>query len=597
MKLGCLLFAGWLCLAAEADLLTAIRRGEIDLKPGVDANAADSRGNTALHYAALYSTPEAMARLIKAGARVNAANQAGVTPIFTAIGDLAKVRVLVENGADVNARSPIGVAAGLPSGAPIVEYLLSKGAKADAAVLRGAVRRNNLELATRLMASGVAPSPSLATAASRTENPKLLHAILSKTEDAGSADQQSKRNALMRAAYYGPVESVRMLVERGAEINAQDGRGHSALMYAAGSDHSDVSVVQLLVEKGADVLLKNTRGDTALDFARQRGDAAKIRALGGEPMARQAVAFTESPPPVRVAVERALRLLDSSGAAFFKVNACISCHSQSIPQMAAAEAGMQSTHSKAVLAIWRGETDNMWQTSCSVGGGEIETLTYGLVGLAAAKEPANPTIDLAVNCLAKLQGPDGSWHTFDERQPLGMNAVKHTALGLRALQLYPLPGLKAEFQDRIARARSFIETAPPTGDAQSLAFQVLGMKWAGSDAALIRAAVSRLVSAQHPDGGWSQKPAMESDAYATGQAVWALRAGAGLPLDDAAWQRGVRYLRATQKEDGSWHVRSRGFGFQPYRETGFPYGHDQWISSAATGFAVMALAPLVVDGR
>src|SRR6187549_953529 len=107
MKLGCLLFAGWLCLAAEADLLTAIRRGEIDLKPGVDANAADSRGNTALHYAALYSTPEAMARLIKAGARVNAANQAGVTPIFTAIGDLAKVRVLVENGADVNARSPI----------------------------------------------------------------------------------------------------------------------------------------------------------------------------------------------------------------------------------------------------------------------------------------------------------------------------------------------------------------------------------------------------------------------------------------------------------------------------------------------------------
>ncbi len=75
--------------------------------------------------------------------------------------------------------------------------------------------------------------------------------------------------------------------------------------------------------------------------------------------------------------------------------------------------------------------------------------------------------------------------------------------------------------------------------------------------------------------------------------MWALYEGAGVPKTDTAWLRGAHYLRTTQQVDGSWHVRSRGFGFQPYRETGFPHGHDQWISSAATGFAVMALAPLI----
>jgi ankyrin repeat protein len=596
MKLGGLFFAGWLCLAAETDLLTTIRGGDMDalkhaLQAGADANTADARGNTALHYAALYSSPEAMALLIQAGARVNAANQAGAPPLLTAIGDLAKVRLLVEKGADVNAGSALRNAANLWSGAPVVEFLLAKGAKPDPATLGAAIRRKHMELVTRWLAAGVLPNPNHATSAANGAHPKLLQAVLTKTESATS-------QALMIAAYFGPAENVRMLLEHPVEINAKDNRGRTALMRAAGSDHSDVSVIKLLLEKGAaDPSLKDGRGDTALDFARARRDDAKIRALGGEPVAPVPVRFPDSLPPVRVAVERALKLLDSAGPAFFKKNACISCHNQSIPQMASAEIGVESPHAKAVLSTWRGHMNEMWETSCRVGGGEIATLTYGLAGLGAAKEPANPAIDLAVNCLAKLQAPDGSWPLTDERQPLGMNTVKYTALGMRGLQLYPLPGLKTEFAHRIARARAFLEATPPTQDTQSLAFQVIGMKWAASDPAKIRAAASRLLAAQRADGGWSQKPAMESDAFATAQAVWALWAGAGVSRDDAAWQRGVRYLRATQKEDGSWHVRSRGFGFQPYRETGFPYGHDQWISSAATGFAVMALAPLVVPGR
>jgi hypothetical protein len=54
--------------------------------------------------------------------------------------------------------------------------------------------------------------------------------------------------------------------------------------------------------------------------------------------------------------------------------------------------------------------------------------------------------------------------------------------------------------------------------------------------------------------------------------------------------RGARYLLETQSADGSWHVVSRAPKFQPYFESGFPYGGDQWISSAGTAWATMALS-------
>jgi hypothetical protein len=52
----------------------------------------------------------------------------------------------------------------------------------------------------------------------------------------------------------------------------------------------------------------------------------------------------------------------------------------------------------------------------------------------------------------------------------------------------------------------------------------------------------------------------------------------------------MNYLLERQEADGSWHVRSRSPKFQPYFESGFPYGPDQWFSQAATAWATMALA-------
>jgi len=62
-------------------------------------------------------------------------------------------------------------------------------------------------------------------------------------------------------------------------------------------------------------------------------------------------------------------------------------------------------------------------------------------------------------------------------------------------------------------------------------------------------------------------------------------------VTDPVYKRGVEYLRNTQLADGSWYVKTRTFPVQPFFESDFPHGVDQFISAAATNWAVLALAP------
>jgi squalene cyclase len=98
-----------------------------------------------------------------------------------------------------------------------------------------------------------------------------------------------------------------------------------------------------------------------------------------------------------------------------------------------------------------------------------------------------------------------------------------------------------------------------------------------------------VLALQRQDGGWAQTSFLKSDAYATATALYALHA-AGRPTTDPAFHRGVQFLLDTQAADGSWYVASRAPKFQPYFDGGFPYGHDQWISQWATGWAAIALS-------
>jgi len=119
--------------------------------------------------------------------------------------------------------------------------------------------------------------------------------------------------------------------------------------------------------------------------------------------------------------------------------------------------------------------------------------------------------------------------------------------------------------------------------------QLLGMKWGGVDPKSLQAQLKQLAALQRTDGGWAQTADLSSDAYATGQALYTMHE-MGVPASDPAYQHGVEYLLRTQLKDGSWHVASRALKFQPYFQSGFPHDHDQWISSASTAWAVMALS-------
>ena len=90
--------------------------------------------------------------------------------------------------------------------------------------------------------------------------------------------------------------------------------------------------------------------------------------------------------------------------------------------------------------------------------------------------------------------------------------------------------------------------------------------------------------------GWAQLPTMAPDAYATCEALYARHLSGPSPKS-AEYAKGLSYLLRTQLEDGMWFVRSRAFGFQPYFESGFPHGADQFISASATSRAVIGLAP------
>jgi squalene cyclase len=160
---------------------------------------------------------------------------------------------------------------------------------------------------------------------------------------------------------------------------------------------------------------------------------------------------------------------------------------------------------------------------------------------------------------------------------------------IRAFQTYAPRARRAEFGERTRRAAAWLHAAPAktTTDA---AMKLLGLAWAGAAADWRKKAAKDLLGRQRGDGGWGGNAHLESDAYSTGQALYALLAADSIKASAPEARRGVRFLLDTQQPDGSWLVRSRAVKFQPYFDGGFPHGHDQWVSAAGTGWAVMALA-------
>ncbi len=299
---------------------------------------------------------------------------------------------------------------------------------------------------------------------------------------------------------------------------------------------------------------------------------------------------------VRVAVGKSMALIQSSPPVFFKKAGCVSCHHQSLPAMTvgfARERGFAVDDTKAralnetVETMMYARRESMLQAMTD-GGGQ-HSVAYSLAGMAAQDLPADDVTDAMAVHLAAGQMENGYWSTAPDRPPAQYSDYTTTALSIWGLSKYAPEGRREAFREQIERATAWLVDAPSSATIEDAAFRLLGLGWGDAPVARRTSPVRDLMGLQRSDGGWAQLPTLESDAYATGQALVALHLGGGMPASHSVYQRGLDFLLKTQQEDGSWQVKSRSRPFQPYFESGFPHGKDQWISICATSWATMAL--------
>ena len=569
-------------------------------------NAQDASGAAPLLHAAGFGNLETMKLLVDHGANVNLGNRRKSTPLHWALYDEAKARFLIDHGADVNAktvdgRTPLYHAASMGNAVPIVRLLLEKGADPNAKTLTGmtplmAASRSNLEGQRILIeahadvnARNAAGATALMTAAS-TGRPEAVRILL---EKGANPNFKTKRNecALADAATAGNEETVKLLLDRGAEVNTQDIRGYSPLLYAAGSDARPAGVVKMLLAKGADV---NAKGDdeTAAMLAAKRGHTEVARLLGvAEQQQQQTAPAAHADRSVANAVGPALALLEKQSHNFIRIAGCNSCHAQDLPSAAAGIARDRGLPAPK-------EIPQLPQSMHTLNPGRIMDLTvvsvasigWEMFDFGNNHVARDEYTDSTARYLKAMQAPAGNWEAFENRRPpMNSGVYQTTALAVYSLKTYGPPAEKAETDAVIARAARWLEQAQPV-NTQDLAYRLAGLAWSNASQSSIAEAAKALQAAQRADGGWSQFPTLESDAYATGEALYALNLSGTMPVKDPVYAKGVKYLLDTQAADGSWHVKTRSIWLQPYFDSGFPYGPDQWISAAGTAWATIALS-------
>jgi hypothetical protein len=308
--------------------------------------------------------------------------------------------------------------------------------------------------------------------------------------------------------------------------------------------------------------------------------------------------MAQEPAALRDAVQRGLGLLEKTSPQFIKRGGCNSCHNQFLPaaaQAMARERGIAVGKEFAQLPVEaREEPADRIAELIATGG--ANSIGYQMFVDAAVKRPADARSAALIHYLFATQETDGRWQTTGNRPPMTYDDFNTTAFAIFALREYAPESQRAEARKRIDRALAWLIEANPQV-TQERAFHLLGLAWANARREAVDKSARGLIAHQRADGGWSQLPTMQSDAYATGEALYALQAVNAVPASDPACRRGLEYLIKSQAKDGSWHVQTRSLPIQPYFESGFPYGHDQWISSAGTSWAAMALTLAVEPVR
>ena len=244
--------------------------------------APSGDGSTPLHWAAYRDDLAKVDQLIRGGSNVNAANDIGVTPLWSASlnGSEPIVKRLLEAGANPNiallsGETPL-MAAARAGKTGVVDALLAKGANPNAHGTRGqtalmwAVAQKHADVVKRLLIGG-------ADVHARSDTWTQMMAVPPHgLQEYNRMIPQGADTALMFAARGGDLESAKLLVEAGANVNDEDAWGVSATTLAAFSGYGDIA--RFLLDKGADPNTDKS-GFTALHCAIMRRDEQTVAAL------------------------------------------------------------------------------------------------------------------------------------------------------------------------------------------------------------------------------------------------------------------------------------------------------------------------------
>jgi ankyrin repeat protein len=569
----------------------------------------------------------AVKALLSQGADPDARNFLMMRPMIVAAGSgqVEAIQLLLDAGAKLDGETPYGTALTFAEMGPnpaATQFLLEKGADVNAkrmdgiTVLMLAARNGHTEIARELLARKAdlnardnAGTTALTYAArdGRTETARFL---IDQGAPVDAVDSHGW-TALMAAAANGQAECARMLIERGAKVNAREKQGRTALMIAAAyGDHPEV--IQALLDGGADRKLADAHGRTALSLATARGRSATASLLGGPSAGAAPETANIKGKTARMAISASLAALQRSNTLFLKQTGCASCHHQGLGMMVtglardrgfATDTALTKAQLERVNGAFADQRPLLLKAAQSppeiknVPLAEIGDVPpafgYLLTALHSQHQPRNETTGAAAMVLARLQMPDGHWQFGFPRVPIQSSYITMTALAVRSIQAYAPKAQAAEIAQRVGQAKAWLLAAPVT-NTEDKALRLLGLKWAGASAAERQKAAAELIADQRPDGGWTELPSLQSDAYATGQALYALNQGGDLPASDAVYRRGTQFLLRTQEEDGSWFVNKRAIPANNYFDAGFPHGQSQYVSHGATCWATMALL-LTVD--
>jgi hypothetical protein len=290
--------------------------------------------------------------------------------------------------------------------------------------------------------------------------------------------------------------------------------------------------------------------------------------------AESAQAKTASTPQqARKAVERALVFLDEDEKRWRQKHNCATCHHGAMAVWALTEAKKQgyAVDEERLAELGKFAKARFWgnvdKPRDQREGYKIPSSLLIHLALIGQLVPEQSTLtkdelNRLADYVARHQEPEGFFEIMVQK-PFFDGRELFTLQNYVAMQPQEKDDANraARVQTSREKASEWLSKNESKDSPQTASYRLLVDLRTGKSGKLLQPGIDRILGQQNDDGGWSQDKDRASDAYMTGQALYAL-SKAGVPSDQREIQRAVSFLITNQREDGSWPMTSRKAKYQ-----------------------------------